>query len=139
MPTSLSGVESAANPWVSGNTYPQWAIVVSPANGQPYIRISAAGAGTTDPSADAANWRLYGGIYKSIQRVQFAVSGTSATATIAAVDTSKCELRNLGAYQGNTNVATSFVPSLVNSTTVQATFGPSGINGVCAIEILEHY
>lgn len=139
MGTSLSGIESGGNPWVSGSTYTQWAIVISPANGQPYIRTAAAGSGTTDPSADASNWRLYGGVYKSIQRVQFVVNGTSGTATISAVDTSRCELRNLGAYQNNTNSACTFVPSLVNSTTVQATFGLGGVNATVAIEILEHY
>lgn len=42
--------------WVSGTTYAKGAAVWSPINLQTYRRI-AAGAGTTDPSIDATNWR----------------------------------------------------------------------------------
>lgn len=42
--------------WVSGTTYAVGALVFSAATGRNYRRI-VAGAGTTDPSADSANWR----------------------------------------------------------------------------------
>ena len=45
--------------WVSGTTYAQGAGVWSPANYQSYRR-KVAGAGTTDPSLDTANWALLG-------------------------------------------------------------------------------
>jgi microcystin-dependent protein len=43
--------------WISGTTYALGDPVWSPANGQTYRRLIA-GAGTTDPSADATNWVL---------------------------------------------------------------------------------
>lgn len=42
--------------WVSGTTYQNGAAVWSPANGQTYRRITAAGSGTTDPSLDTVNY-----------------------------------------------------------------------------------
>lgn len=56
-----NALASAANTnaplWVSGTTYAAGALVYSPANGRTYRRKTA-GAGTTDPSADATNWIL---------------------------------------------------------------------------------
>jgi hypothetical protein len=46
---------ATASAWVSGTTYSLGAVVYSPANGRGYRRM-VAGAGTTDPSADAVNW-----------------------------------------------------------------------------------
>lgn len=58
---SASAASAAAavggNLWVSGTTYSIGALVYSPANGRTYRRLTA-GAGTTDPSADATNWVL---------------------------------------------------------------------------------
>lgn len=45
--------------WVSGTTYAIGDVRWSPANRYTYRRITA-GAGTTDPSADPANWALAG-------------------------------------------------------------------------------
>ena len=42
--------------WVSGTTYALNAVVWSPIDYRTYLRIIA-GAGTTDPSADATNWK----------------------------------------------------------------------------------
>jgi hypothetical protein len=55
--TSAETAAAATNAirWVSGTTYAIGALVWSPANGRIYRRIIA-GAGTTDPSADATNW-----------------------------------------------------------------------------------
>lgn len=46
---------SGAALWVSGTTYSLGALVYSPITGRTYRR-KVAGAGTTDPSADATNW-----------------------------------------------------------------------------------
>ena len=48
---------SAAAKWVSGTTYADGDVTWSPANHLPYRRIGA-GAGTTDPSNDAAHWAV---------------------------------------------------------------------------------
>lgn len=48
---------SGASAWVSGTTYALGAVVYSTVSGRTYRRI-VAGAGTTDPSADATNWRV---------------------------------------------------------------------------------
>jgi len=137
MPVNMSSALGAATPWVSGSAYPQWAVVVSPANAQPYIRTAAAGSGTTDPSADPSNWRRYGENVKSRQQVAFNVASGTGTATISAVDTSKCELRVLGMYRPSYADAVTGIPALVNSTTVSMTFGTS-VNANVAIEIVEY-
>jgi len=46
--------------WVSGTSYSVGNTVYSPINVRSYRRL-VAGAGTTDPSADATNWTLLGG------------------------------------------------------------------------------
>lgn len=48
---------AGAAPWVSGTTYALGFVAWSPANRRLYRRLIA-GAGTTDPSADATNWGL---------------------------------------------------------------------------------
>lgn len=47
--------------WVSGTTYAEGAVVWSPINGLGYRRITASGSGTTDPSADTANYKQVNG------------------------------------------------------------------------------
>lgn len=46
---------AGAQLWVSGTTYTIGQVVYSPADRALYRRVTA-GAGTTDPSADATNW-----------------------------------------------------------------------------------
>ena len=55
--TAANAASATANvtQWVSGTTYALGVNVWSPINAQTYRRIIA-GAGTTDPSADATNW-----------------------------------------------------------------------------------
>ena len=60
--------------WVSGTTYALNVKVTSPANGRIYFR-KVAGAGTTDPSADATNWGL---LVNGL--IPVVVSATTATA-----------------------------------------------------------
>lgn len=77
---AASAVATAgATQWVSGTTYALGAVVWSPIDAQTYRRI-VAGAGTTDPSADATNWTKLGGGSLSV----VTVSGTSQTAIAGA-------------------------------------------------------
>lgn len=55
---SIAVASANATTWVSGTTYSLHDVAISPSNHKPYIRI-VAGAGTTDPSADATNWQAY--------------------------------------------------------------------------------
>jgi hypothetical protein len=110
--------------WVSGTTYPLDFIVRSPASQHYYVRIIA-GAGTTDPSADGTNWSLIGaGGIKSIQRGTISFSGTSQTATVSSVNTSKSTLRRLGQTNNGGASATQANDEsnlvLTNATTITA-------------------
>ena len=64
-----AAAESASNAtqWVSGTTYALGDVVWSPANYISYRRIIA-GAGATDPSADAVNWVALSGSAPSLVR-----------------------------------------------------------------------
>ena len=64
-----AAAESASNAtqWVSGTTYALGDVVWSPANYISYRRIIA-GAGATDPSADAVNWVALSGSMPSLVR-----------------------------------------------------------------------
>lgn len=64
-----AAAESASNAtqWVSGTTYTLGDVVWSPANYISYRRIIA-GAGATDPSADAVNWVALSGSAPSLVR-----------------------------------------------------------------------
>jgi hypothetical protein len=46
--------------WLSGATYQQNQLIISPVSGALYRRTSATGSGTTDPSGDSANYSLVG-------------------------------------------------------------------------------
>jgi hypothetical protein len=48
---------TGVKPWVSGKNYKQYAFVISPADGEVYIRKTADGSGTTDPADDTTNYR----------------------------------------------------------------------------------
>lgn len=95
--------------WISGTTYAVDQMVRSPANQHLYVRLIA-GAGTTDPSADATNWGLVGaGAIKSIQRGVIAMgSNLSVSATISTVNLQKAEEVHLGvdSNQGGTQPLT---------------------------------
>ena len=54
---ALAAGYAGATLWVSGTAYALGAAVRSPLDGRIYRRI-VAGAGTTDPSADAVNWKI---------------------------------------------------------------------------------
>ena len=112
--------------WVSGRLYQQGQVVLSPGdNYQPYVRVTAAGSGATDPSADSTNYRPYGGrALKSVQRgvITVPASSSSSTATVTAVVTSKSRLTWLGGL-GIVNSTEAGIPriALTNSTTITAT------------------
>lgn len=105
--------------WVSGTSYGIDADVWSAVDGRMYRRI-VAGAGTTDPSSDATNWKpiIAGGV--KVQRGTSSMTGGTAAAVTAAItavaSTAKCQLRivsvvtNAGAgnLDFSTQVAISF-------------------------------
>lgn len=63
---SSAEATAGATQWVSGTTYAVGDVVWSPINQQTYRR-KVAGAGTTDPSADNANWTQVGGSSKILR------------------------------------------------------------------------
>ena len=56
-----SALSAGATVWVSGTTYAVGVSRYSPLDGQVYRRM-VGGAGTTDPSLDAVNWRVVNGL-----------------------------------------------------------------------------
>lgn len=79
---AAAAAEAASNAtlWVSGTTYAAGDVVWSPINALSYRRKSA-GAGTTDPSADSANWAALAGGTPSLTR-----SARTSNTIIGAVD-----------------------------------------------------
>ena len=146
--TATSEILGGAPPayWVSGANYTQGQVKRSGVDHQLYTRI-VTGAGTTDPSIDATNWRPEGmRAIKSIQRgvITFTGTATAATATITSVDTAKTELRFLGTSPSSDSSTLNegmAVVSLTNSTTVTATrrFGGNSNNPIVSWELTEYY
>ena len=87
---TAASTSAGAPMWVSGTTYSLGAAVWSPSNRVVYRRI-VAGAGTTDPSADATNWALIGVLGLSVSIVsattQTAIAGTHYVLTNVAATT----------------------------------------------------
>lgn len=138
--------------WLSDKVYKPGDVLKSPADRyQLYVRTSAAGSGTTDPSADPGNYTPFGGrAVKSIQRgvIAFVLGGTTATATITAVVTAKAELRFGGSTAGAASSTGSGFDSvyirLSNATTVTATrasglSSAGGVDGSVAWELTEYF
>lgn len=108
---------SGAPMWVSGTTYTLGAPAWSPANRLVYRRI-VAGAGSTDPSTDPANWAVMGVIGLPI----VAVSGTTATAA-----------PNAHYEMQNASASTLTLPaSPISGDTVAVTFTNSLLSNVIA-------
>lgn len=132
--------------WVSGTSYAQGKVARSSVDHQLYTRI-VAGAGTTDPSSDATNWRPEGmRAIRSIQRGTITVSGTgtSATATISSVNTGKTELRFLGVtsvLEGTYLNEGMVYVALTNSTTITAArqYGGNSNTAVVSWELTEYF
>ena len=132
-------VGGSAPLWVTGSTYSIGKIVISPADFSGYIRKTA-GAGATDPSADATNWQPFGErAIKLIQRGT--VAGTVTSVTITAVNMAKAELRNLGGAffdsGGVFKTAPRFV--LTNATTISVNGDAAYVSGGGAWELTERY
>lgn len=131
------GGAAAAQKWVSGRVYGLDAIVWSPVNTLLYVRL-VAGGGTTDPSADATNWALFGPTKpKAMRRGVIVIAGGSQalnTATLSpAVDVTKTRLRKGGQHTtGSDSLARDIDASLVltNATTITATRGNVGAGDV---------
>lgn len=112
--------------WLSGKVYKPGDVLKSPADRyQLYVRTSAAGSGTTDPSGDPGNYTPFGArAIKSIQRGVIILDDyvTTATATITPVNTGKAQLRHLGGTASDDDGLRAAMVSLVltNATTVTA-------------------
>jgi len=123
--TSLRGVDTRK--WVSGTTYGVDTVVWSPANFLMYVR-TVAGSGTTDPSADATNWALFGPTRrKQLQYVNVTWTGGSgfsiATAAISAVVAARCRAKVVYAFTGTSAVFLPAVISFPSATTVSVDIG----------------
>ncbi len=82
------------------------------------------------------------GQIKSIQRgvLAIAAASTSASATVAAVNTAKAELRSLGQTSAGTDVTGSRAyVVLANSTTVTATKSGNTTTAAVSWELVEYY
>lgn len=128
--------------WVSGNSYALDADVWSSVSGHIYRRI-VAGAGTTDPSADATNWMPVCGGIKSIQRVAVVVStsNTVQTSAITSINTARATIEIIGQVCS----APAFVPSehqfhaeIVSATSVRVTrFNASANSVTVMLQVVE--
>lgn len=135
---------SALKPWEPNKPVKQGAVVLSPAdNYQAYVRIGATGAGATDPASDTTNFRPFGGrAIKSIQRGELTItSGTTGSATIAAVNMAKAVVTHLG---GMVSYSTSSVDlprlALTSPTTLVATARGSLTSPmVVGYQVVEYY
>ena len=138
---------ASARRWASGMVVAQYEVVRAPANGLWYERTTAAGSGTTDPSADTTNYTLVGPTRrKQLQYVNVTLTaGTGqsiATATIpAAVVAAKCQMRSVWAIQGANFIAPPYIPTITAPTTLQVDFGTtaSGTNFQMRVEIDESW
>ena len=106
---SNAAASAGAAQWVSGTTYAIGAAAWSPITFSVYRRLTA-GAGTTDPSADATNWGamavgVLAGVYKD-----------KVTAIAASTATTAIDLR----------LSNSYVITISASTTISFTNPPAG-------------
>ena len=93
--------------WVSGTTYAQYSVVVSPLSKIAYRKLTTAAGGTTDPSLDTTNWGLVYGVGDN----QVIVSGgNGAGSTATAIRRYTTIKRNVG-----TNIT--YADSAVNGAT----------------------
>lgn len=139
---SSSGSGSASVAWNAVTAYIIGQRAISGTDFCEYVR-KVAGTTATDPASDGTNWQPFGRrAEKSTQRGLISIppgGSNTGTATISAVNTAKCKLKNLGwsdasgaGYGGGYLV-------LTNSTTITATNG-GGTNGsIIAYEIEESY
>lgn len=124
--------------WVTGTAYAIGKVVLSPADFQYYVRKTN-GAGASDPSADAANWKITGNAIKSIQRGVMTTIGGSGSATVTAVNMSKTELRYTGGSDAS-GIGTGMPRlTLSNATTITAVGGGGGSPGSAGWELTERY
>ncbi len=135
-------------PWVSGATYAAGKVAMSPAdNYQLYVRV-VAGAGTTDPSADATNWKPFGArAIKSVQRGTVApptIGNTSTTVTISAVNTAKSIsiISSAGSVSSANQIGSAGggLTSSTQLTVLQASSGGNNLSGGLVYwQVLEYY
>lgn len=95
---STAASVAGAVAWVSGTTYALNDAAISQIDFQTYRRIIA-GAGTTDPSADATNWTLLGGVSSGLKSATTTVAVSTATApstgqVLTAISSTKATWQN---------------------------------------------
>ena len=142
--TRASDVLGTSAPvWVSGRTYRPGDVIKAPAdNYQPYVRVTAAGSGATDPSADTTNYKPFGArAIKSIQRGVQQMGSASTTITISAVVTSKTILTLYGGLGVVGGAAKMPSVTLTNSTTITLVFSatPADANNHLSWQVVEYY
>ena len=132
--------------WASGITYLQGQIVLSPgSNYQQYVRVTATGSGTTDPSSDSTNYKPLGARpIKSIQRgvvTNYGNAGFNVTITVSSVDTSKSNLTVVGYNSAGVSTQVGAYLQLTNSTTITSIIQSTGAGDVTRTswELTEYY
>ena len=142
---SLSQIYGAggAKTWVSGRTYQPGTVVLSPANNyQPYVRVTAAGSGATDPFSDTTNYRPFGARdMKSIQRGVFQGNLATNTVTISAVVTGRSIFTLYGGLSIIGGSARMPGVTLTNPTTLTIVFAgtPVDSNNHLSWQVVEYY
>lgn len=144
--SDLMGASAPA--WTSGKTYYPGDVLKSPAdNYMPYVRVTAAGAGATDPASDTGNYKPFGArAIKSIQRgvISMTKPTVDLNVTIAPVVVAKTELRTLGFVASNNNPSDLIQIVLTGPTNIYATKGTAPADGSLAPvttswELTEYY
>lgn len=110
--TALAAGYAGATVWVSGTIYALYDVRFSPINQRSYRRIIA-GAGTTDPSADATNWALID-IVRPIVQVNASTYTAVAGFHYEIIYPGVCTL-SLPATPGNTNAVEVTVANAFNN------------------------
>jgi hypothetical protein len=123
---SAAAVLAATNivKWVSGTTYANGAVVWSPINGLAYRRITTAGSGTTDPSADTTNYKQVNGTGDVSTSGNQTIAGTKTfSSTITGDITGNAGTVTNGVYiTGNQTIAgTKIFSSTITGTITNAT------------------
>lgn len=117
--SSATNAAASANAaiWVSGTTYAIGDVRWSPTTRYTYRRITA-GAGTTDPSADATNWSL---------------AGTMLLALVVSTSTSNAVTANQHVVLTNAAASTATLPATPTAgDTVRVTVGNARTDNVIA-------
>ncbi len=107
---TAAGVSSQVVAWVSGTTYAVGNVRYSPANFRTYRRITA-GAGTTDPGSDSANWLLLSFLPDGYLKVSDRKANTVDGGTAVSADIT--QTRTLNTVEINTITGASLASNVI--------------------------